>query len=212
MSAVVAAVIATGCDEEATIEKVDGETQTSAGTEKEVNWLEEKNPLTEEEQMIKSIVQHFYTTDAEAREKAIDDYIHPDVQPLFHLMNGFTKESEFTTLDINQFAIIESMEHGEDGETGILTLARLQDDGKFEEMLFFIYEDKLGWIFSPTVEDDEMRHTYYELRTLLSADTPPEDLLVKYEAEESQEAEVDSSEGNENEVGTRNNPLTMENG
>ncbi|MFC0560922.1 hypothetical protein [Halalkalibacter alkalisediminis] len=208
MSAVVAAMIVTGCGEEATIEKVDGETQTSE-TEKEVNWLEEKNTLTEEEQMIKSFVQHFYTTDAQAREQAIDDYIHPDVQPLFHLMNGFTEESEFTTIDLNQFAIIESMEHEEDGETGILTLTRLQDeDGKFEEMLFFIYEDKLGWIFSPTVEDEEMRDTYYELRTLLSADTPPEDLLVKYGAEESQEAEAASSK-DKNEVGTRNNPLTI---
>ncbi len=35
-------------------------------------------------------------------------------------MNGFTEESEFTTIDLNQFAIIESMEHEDDGETGIL--------------------------------------------------------------------------------------------
>ncbi|WP_227938369.1 hypothetical protein [Alkalihalobacillus deserti] len=59
MSVVAAAMIATGCGEEATIEKVDGETEVSAEAKKEENWLEEKNNLTEEEQMIKSFVQHF---------------------------------------------------------------------------------------------------------------------------------------------------------
>ncbi|MFC0562188.1 hypothetical protein [Halalkalibacter alkalisediminis] len=45
------------------------------------------------------------------------------------------------------------MEHKEDGKTGILTLARLQDeDGGFEEMLFFIYEDKLGFFFRKSKE------------------------------------------------------------
>ncbi|MDT8862965.1 hypothetical protein N0O92_22610 [Alkalihalobacillus sp. MEB130] len=210
MSVVAAAVIITGCGEEATVERVDGETQASEPSATEVNWMEEKSNLTDQEQMIKSFVGQFYTTDADARDKAIEDYIHPDVQPLFHLISGFTEESEITTVDANQFAIIESMEHEEDGEVGILTLARLQDEsGEIEELVFFVYEEKLGWIFSPLVEDEDMRESYHELRVLLSADTPPEELLATFEEVNNEEDEKGSSEEDTNEVGTRNNPLTI---
>ncbi|MBU8907671.1 hypothetical protein [Desertibacillus haloalkaliphilus] len=52
-----------------------------------------------------------------------------------------------------------------------------------------------------------MRDTYHEFRALLSAEVPPEDILVTFEPE--QDAQAKSSEQKENEIGTRANPLVI---
>ncbi|MFC0469300.1 hypothetical protein ACFFHM_01790 [Halalkalibacter kiskunsagensis] len=206
---VIAAIMLTGCGEGATVEKVEGDNQTASETESETkpNWLEEKETLTAEEQMIKTFVSDFYSSDPEAREQAIIEYVHPDVQEFFLFVSGFTDDT--TTIDLEKFAVIETVEHEEDGETGMITLTRTEDEsGKLHEKIFFVYEEKLGWIFSPTSEDAEMREVFDEMRALLSAEVPPADQLVTYEEEEEIEEESSSADS-EKEVGTRNNPLTI---
>jgi hypothetical protein len=207
-SFVVAAIMLTGCGEGATVEKVEGDNQTASETESETkpNWLEEKQNLTAEEQMIKDFVSNFYSSDKEARDQAITEYVHPDVQEFFLFVSGFTDDT--TTIDLEKFAVIETVEHEEEGETGKVTLTRTEDEsGKLHEMIFFVYEEKVGWIFSPTSEDAEMREAFDEMRALLSAEVPSADLLVTYEPIE--EIEEESSADSEKEVGTRNNPLRI---
>ncbi|WP_209121142.1 hypothetical protein [Alkalihalobacillus sp. BA299] len=206
ISLVTATLIVTGCGEEAKIEKVDNETQASE--EKETNWLEEKESLTAEEQMIKSFVQDFFSADADLREQAVDNYIHPDVQDFFYLMSGFSDENDITTIDMNQFSVIESVQHEEDGEKGIITLTREQSEaGSIHERIFFVLDDKIGWFFSPITEDEDMRQAFYDMRALLSSETPPEEILETFEPE--QEVEADSSDNKEKDIGTRANPLTI---
>jgi hypothetical protein len=207
-SFVVAAILLTGCGEGATVEKVEEENQTASETEAESkpNWLEEKENLTAEEQMIKSFVSDFYSTDREASEQAINEYVHPDVQEFFLLVSGLTDDTEITTINLEQFAVIETVEHEEDGETGKITLTRTEDEsGKLHEMIFFVYEEKVGWIFSPTSEDEEMREAFNEMRALLSAEVSPADLLVTPE----EETEEVLAEDSEKEIGTRNNPFSI---
>ncbi|WP_413375730.1 hypothetical protein [Alkalihalobacillus sp. 1P02AB] len=208
---VVAAFVLTGCGAGSTLEKVESENQTGSESDAELtpNWLEEKENLTTEEQMIKSFVLDFYTTDAEAREQAIKEYVHPDLQELFLFISGFTEEDEITTIESEKFAVIESMEHKDDGEQGTIVLTRIEDEsGKIDERIFFVYEEKLGWIFSRGAEDEEMQEAFEEMRALLSAEVPPAELLVVYEHEE-ETGEEDSSASSDQEIGTRNEPLTI---
>ncbi|MBU8907670.1 hypothetical protein [Desertibacillus haloalkaliphilus] len=116
ISIAAAAMTVTGCGGETTIEEVDS---TQASEQTEVNWLDGKEQLTTEDEMIENFVGDFFSADAGVREQAIENYIHPEVQPLFLLMSGFSAEGDIPTIDMDQFAIIETIEHEEDGEVGI---------------------------------------------------------------------------------------------
>ncbi|OLO37082.1 hypothetical protein BTR23_14210 [Alkalihalophilus pseudofirmus] len=205
MSLAATTLFMTGCGSEVQIEKVDNEVQASE--EAETNWLEEKANLTTEEQMVKNFVENFFSTDANLRDEAVTQHIHPDVQELFYFISGFSEEDDITPINMNEFAIIESLEYEEDGEKGIIILTREKEEAEaIHERIFFVLDEKIAWFFSPASEDNDMREAFEEMRALLTSEQPPEDLLVAFEKEQA-DVEAESSEQEETEIGTRANPL-----
>lgn len=198
----IAVLTLAACGKEATIEKVDIETPAS-----EVNWLTEKADLTTEEKMVKAFTKEFFVADADLREEAVSNYIHPEVQPLFFLISGFSED--VTPINMDKFVVIESVEHEADGVKGLIVLTREAEAELIHERIFFVYEDKLGWIFSPITEEEDMRETFHELRTRFSAELPPKEMLMTFKASESDDSEDTSQAEAENQVGTRKSPLAL---
>lgn len=101
-------------------------------------------------------------TDKEAKEKFVEEKVHPEAMPLFAMGIGLV------TPEKNMYKnpkVIESTEYEKDGEKGTLVLLSGTVDGKDKEMIVLTMDGKIGFGFEPDSKSESMKKSYDEMRS-----------------------------------------------
>jgi hypothetical protein len=154
---------------------------------------EEKYPakknLNEDEKLALEFYKVFVKgTDIEAKKKFVSEKVFSETQPLFELAIDAEGSKDF-----NNLKVVESVQKEKDGEKGSLVLVHSTDaDGKLEESIVAVLNNKLAFVYSPWAEDEQLRNEFFNLRKEFKADVPKETVNSQktFEEKAKQEEEI----------------------
>jgi len=115
--------------------------------------------LTASEQIAIDFINLFRnSSEVEAKQKFIEDSVHPEMQPLFSML--VNAETDEDTMLLNP-QVVKSTTYAIDGEDdGELVLVKADNQ---KEVIILISESKFAWLFEADVE--ETKQAYEELKT-----------------------------------------------
>lgn len=164
---------------EAEIQKVSNGSGKAEPEKAESNYEAKKN-LNEEEKLALAFYEVYVKgTDAEAKEKFINEHVYAETAPLF--LFGADEEGSDDYKDVK---IIESIHKKEDGEEGTLVLTHSTNQkGGLEESIAAFINGKFVMTYSPFAEDAEYRTAFEDLRGEFKAEIPKETKTALAETE-----------------------------
>jgi predicted small lipoprotein YifL len=100
--------------------------------------------------------------DKDAKEKYLQDKVHPESKPIFQLIAslGMSQPNVY-----REPKVIESVDHTDNGKKLRLVLIRGEDDKGKKEAIVSIYEGKLSFVFLPNaIKEEKDKKTYEDIR------------------------------------------------
>lgn len=153
------------------------EAVTEEAPKKEADKPKEDVKLSAEEQLAIDALDKFINEPDQEKQRAfVEANFHADVIPIFTMIYSLVEtvdelaegteamavEKESDTKKFENAAVVESKEYKKDGKEGTFVLLSGKIEGKPSEMIVFIMDAKIGWIYG--TENEEQTAAFNEVR------------------------------------------------